>query len=89
MRMRNISNLSDLSNIDWSILQNRDFKRDPDDPDKIERYQAEALVHECLPVKAMIGIICYTDDLKKELTQMLNDRNLKLKIYKQTGWYFS
>lgn len=32
--------LSDLDKIDWSILQNRDFKRDQDDPAKFERYQA-------------------------------------------------
>jgi hypothetical protein len=30
--------------VDWPLLQKRDFKRDPDDPAKLERYQAEALV---------------------------------------------
>ncbi len=50
--------LPDLTNIDWTILQNRDFRRDPDDPAKIERYQAEALVHQYLPVEAIIGVAC-------------------------------
>lgn len=44
------SNLEELSRIDWTILQNRDFKRDPDDPEKVERYQAEALVYRHLPI---------------------------------------
>ena len=38
------SDLSQLGEIDWGLLQRRDFKRDPDDPQKMERYQAEALV---------------------------------------------
>jgi hypothetical protein len=45
------SDLNDLSVIDWQILANRDFRRDTNDPGKIERYQAEALVHACVPVK--------------------------------------
>jgi len=30
--------------IDWQILQQRDFSRTNDDPGKLERYQAEALI---------------------------------------------
>ena len=30
--------LADIDKIDWLILQQRDFKRDPDDPAKFERY---------------------------------------------------
>ena len=32
-----------LGKIDWELLQRRDFKRDPNDPEKFERYEAEAL----------------------------------------------
>ena len=37
--------IADLKNIDWLILKHRDFKRDPEDPGKFERYQAAALVN--------------------------------------------
>jgi len=57
------SDLDDLQHIDWALLRNRDFKRDPDDPEKVERYQAEALVHQHLPVAAMIGAVCYTESV--------------------------
>jgi hypothetical protein len=30
------SDVSDFDRIDWRILQNRDFCRDPDDPEKME-----------------------------------------------------
>jgi hypothetical protein len=48
--------LDRLDRIDWPRLQNRDFKRDPDDPAKFERYQAEALVHQHVPIAAILGI---------------------------------
>ena len=46
------TDLKDLDKIDWKILQARDFKRDPNDPAKFERYQAEALVHRHCPPAA-------------------------------------
>ncbi len=49
------SNLNNLSHIDWKILQNRDFKRDNEDPGKMERYQAEFLVYKSLPVEALLS----------------------------------
>lgn len=82
------SDLADLGNIDWGLLQKRDFKRDPDDPEKIERYQAEALIHRHLPLGALLGAVCYTDNMKNALNQMLADRGLAFKVAKQTGWYF-
>jgi hypothetical protein len=48
--------VGDLRRIDWDLLRRRDFKRDPDDPGKMERYQAEALVHRHLPVNALAGL---------------------------------
>lgn len=82
------SDLADLRNIDWGLLQKRDFKRDPDDPEKIERYQAEALIHRHVPLAALVGAVCYTDNMKNALNQMLADRGLAFKVAKQTGWYF-
>ena len=38
------NNIVNLDKIDWPLLQSRDFKHDPDDPGKKERYQAEALI---------------------------------------------
>lgn len=42
--------LARLDVIDWDILQRSDFKRDNDDLGKLERYQAEALVHRHVPI---------------------------------------
>lgn len=82
------SDLERLDQIDWDILQHRDFKRDPDDPRKMERYQAEALVHRHLPIEGLMGIICYTDVVKRRIEQEIQRRNLDLPVHTRTGWYF-
>ncbi len=78
----------DLTNIDWAILQNRDFKRDPDDPGKVERYQTEALIHRQVPFAALLGIGCYTDGVKLVLEQQALARSLHIKVLCRPDWYF-
>jgi len=82
------SDVADLAKIDWPLLQCRDFKRDPDDPAKFERYQAEALVHRQVPVEGLLGIVCYTDQLRVQLEQKIADRGLALPVYARKEWYF-
>lgn len=81
--------LTDLEQIDWRILQTRDFKRDPEDPAKFERYQAEELVYQHCTVASLIGMICYTDAVKLQLEDLLTQRNLTMPVHTRTGWYFS
>lgn len=85
---RFFDDLDALVNLDWGILQRRDFKRDADDPEKVERYQAEALVHQSVPVAAFLGAICYSDTMKIKLNQMVEDRSLDLSVHARPGWYF-
>ena len=82
------SDLDSLHEIDWPILQRRDFKRDPDDPRKMERYQAEALIHHHLPITGLLGIMCYTDAVKARIEQDVAARGLTLAVHARPGWYF-
>ena len=82
------SDLASLGEIDWPILQRRDFKRDPDDPRKMERYQAEALIHHHLPITGLLGIMCYTDAMKERIEQDVAARGLTLPVHARPGWYF-
>jgi len=80
--------LADIDKIDWLILQQRDFKRDPDDPAKFERYQAEALIHQHCPINGLLGVVCYTDELKVHIEQQVAERELGLAVHTRTEWYF-
>jgi len=82
------SELADLDKIDWPLLQTRDFRRDPEDPAKFERYQAEALIHRHLPVNGLLGIVCYTEKLKQAITQQLQSREMNLPVHARPRWYF-
>jgi hypothetical protein len=82
------ADLADLDKIDWPLLQRRDFKRDPEDPAKFERYQAEALIHQHLPTAGLLGIVCYTELLRQRIERETQARNLDLPVYVRTGWYF-
>lgn len=82
------SDLENLNGIDWRLLQNRDFRRDPNDPEKVERYQAEALVHQHVPINALLGVVCNNENLKNMIEAQADQRGLELKVVAQPTWYF-
>lgn len=82
------TDLADLKQVDWPLLQARDFKRDPNDPGKFERYQAEALVHGHCPVEALVGMICYDDKTKQQLDILVGQHGHTLDVHARPEWYF-
>lgn len=82
------TSLNDLDKIDWDILQRRDFRRDLDDPEKTDRYQAEALVHRHLPVEHLAGIVCHGENERRTLEAQRTEAGVDLKIDARPGWYF-
>jgi hypothetical protein len=79
---------SQLNQIDWDILQRRDFKRDPENPEKFERYEAEALAREHVPVDALLGVACYNDSANGRIAADMKAAGMTIKTAIQPGWYF-
>jgi hypothetical protein len=77
-----------LDKIDWTILQRRDFKRDPENPEKVERYEAEALIHKHLPFNGLHEIACCDAPSAALLQEELTKRSLHLTVTTKPGWYF-
>jgi hypothetical protein len=77
-----------LDRIDWKILQNRDFSRDNNDLEKMERYQAEALVHRHLPISSLLAIACYNTQERDRVDALVREAGLALRVIRQPGWYF-
>ena len=77
-----------LDQVDFELLQTRDFSRDSEDPGKTERYQAEALAHRHVPFAALEGLACYTSEVKTAIDAEASKRGLELKTVVQPGWYF-
>jgi hypothetical protein len=82
------SDPKDLDKIDWQLLQSRNFKRNTEDLAKFECYQAEALIYQHLPVVGLLGIICYTKSLQREIERQIHSRALTFPVHARTGWYF-
>lgn len=82
------ADLANLDQVDWPLLQSRDFRHDPDDPGKKERYQAEALVWKCVPLDALLGICCYNDAALGWLQSELAQLGLAIPVAVRNGWYF-
>lgn len=85
---RYFNRLEDLEKIDWSLLQARDFRHDPEDPGKKERYQAEALIHRHLPVTTLLGIGCHSKATKGRLQPMLQRHKVTTDLVVRPTWYF-
>lgn len=80
--------LADLDRVDWKILQERDFKRDLNDLQKMDRYQAEALVFKRLPVEALLGVTCHDTKTSSGLEAEINKRKVDLRVLVKPTWYF-
>lgn len=82
------NSINDLQQLDWPLLQQRNFKRNPDDPAAIERYQAEALVYQQVPIDALVGGICYSNQVQNELQNQADNLRVSLQFYCRPNWYF-
>lgn len=82
------SDLARLDSIPRELLRNRDFKRDISDPGKFERYQAEALVYQCLPVTGISRIMCHELAQKAALQAEIEKRGHSLQVVVSPDCYF-
>ena len=85
---RFFTSMDHLDQIDWPLLQRKDFKRDVDDPEKTDRYQAEALIHGHLPIERLRGIVSFGENEKRTLERHCREAGVNLTIVGQPGWYF-
>ena len=82
------TSLEDLARVDWQLLNKKDFRHDPDDPEKTDRYQAEALVWKHVPLDALVGICTYTVEGETKVKEELAQRRLDIKTHISRSWYF-
>jgi len=82
------SDLADLNRIDWDILCTHDFQNTIDDQGKMQRYQAEALAREHVPVAALHGIACHGKAECGRIVEEVGQRGLDPKVIVRPGWFF-
>ena len=82
------NDLVSLHRIDWDLLRRRDFKRDVDDPEKMDKYQAEALVHRHLPIAAIRGIFVHDEVAVTFLKGCIDRVGITVPVAIGRNWYF-
>jgi len=85
---RYFSGSASLGQIDWPLLQSRSFKRDPSDPEKMDRYQAELLVHGHVPLTALNAIVTHSAAVREEVQNAVDEAGCGLKVTAVPGIYF-
>ena len=80
--------LENIDEIAWNLLKNRDFRRDPNDPSAIERYQAEALVHGYLEPDLIEEFVCYDRNVEDSLRETASSLDVDVDIKARATWYF-
>jgi len=81
------SDLAELAQLDWARWRNRDFRHDPENPEKVAKYQAEALIYSSLPTIGLLGIACYNDGIAVAIGESVAKRGLNLKVAAQPKWF--
>ncbi len=78
----------DLDKLDWTLWQNRDFKRDANNPAKFERYEAECLSPQHVPVEALLGVACYNESANARALDDAAAVGSQVDVRVLPQWYF-
>ena len=75
--------------VPWSRLQARNFqRRNADDVESFERYQAEALPHKHVPVTALTGIACHGPVEEATVRDLVQNAGVQLAVAAKPEWFF-
>ena len=79
--------LSKLENLPWAALRAMNFQRNLNDPESFDRYMAEALVHQHLPVARIAGLGVYDDGIRKAIEGLLCTCSCKIRVVVRPRWF--
>jgi hypothetical protein len=83
------NDLADLAElVDWPLLCSKTFKKDPDDPGKGLRYQAEAMVYGDILLESLKGIVCHSEAVLEKIRAIVSPRHPDLTLKALPTWYF-
>lgn len=85
---KHYNDLKYLSNIDWDIIQQSDFKRTSIDTDKTRRYQAEFLMHEQVSVGNIESLHVYNEKAANFVKQEMAKTNALIPIHITKQYFF-
>jgi hypothetical protein len=74
--------------VDWELMKAHMWNNTPEAPDRMERRQAESLVHGQVPWSAMMGVAAKSEDVKTRVEAMLSRLGQSTPVAVRADWYF-
>lgn len=74
--------------VSYDLLRGGNFRRDPEAPERAERYQAEALVHHHVPFASVVGLACYTETSRARIESLISTEGHSTPTRIRRDWYF-
>jgi hypothetical protein len=74
--------------VDWNLMRARMWNNTPAAPDRMERRQAELLVHGQVPWSAMMGVATKSEEVKIRVETVLSKLGQSTPVAVRSGWYF-
>lgn len=83
--------IQDLDKVDWTMVKERYWSNNEEDPDRQRRKQAEFLVHEKVPIDCIRAILVYDTERNKFALDAVAAAGLQIPVYLEDNrkrWYY-
>ncbi len=79
---------NDLDKLDWDVIPAKQWNRTEDDNDRQRRKQAEFLIHQYVPVDAIVAVVVYDQQMANWVAPQLAAAGLNFSIHVLPNWYY-
>ena len=79
---------TDLANLAWADIYADQWKPTLQNPNLQRHKQAEFLVHQFVPVNALIGIAVHNSHIRTQVEQVVQQAGLALPVREVPAWYY-
>jgi hypothetical protein len=85
---RFFDDINQLDEIDWEIMRDKMWRDTAEDGDRKRRRQAEFLVYNNFPVSLIGGIGVISENIRKQVEEILNEMKVKMPVVVKRHWYY-
>ncbi|RMG31028.1 MAG: DUF4433 domain-containing protein [Bacteroidetes bacterium] len=78
----------DFSQLDWDVINSKEWYNTEEDPDRKRRKQAELMVKGSVPVECIRYLLTYNEWSKTLVERMVEAENLNIPVHIKKTFYF-
>lgn len=82
------NDVADLELLDWNMIPAKYWTRTEEDNDRKRRKQAEFLLHQHVPVAAIISVVVYDQEMADWVVPLLAEAGVNFTVHVLPKWYY-